>query len=181
MKGEIVYIHRNKRTGDIFYVGKGANRGRAYDEYSRPKKWYDIVNKDYFDVEIISSGLSKEDAFELEALAIETIGFEKLTNLTKGGKGVLGFKHSKETKQKQSLSAKRRWDNVDYSKTAKLARATRCVKRDEYFKHRITGEIICGLSIACEKYNIKYRGEYQRVSRNSYNRSFDKIDYNHIK
>ena len=181
MKGEIVYIHRNRVTMDIFYVGKGANRGRAYSEYSRPKKWYEIVNRDYFDVEIISSGLTKDDAFDLEAFIIETIGFEKLTNLTKGGKGVLGFKHSDKTKEKQSLSAKKRWDNVDYDKIAKIARATRCAKRNEYFKHIETGDIICGLSIACEKYNIKYRAEYQRVCRNSHNRSFDRIDYEQIK
>ena len=175
MKGKIVYLHRNALTGAVFYVGKGANRGRAYDEYNRSKEWNSIVSRDYFDVEIIAQSLSNRDAFELEEFVIETIGIDKLVNKTKGGLGTRGLVHSEKSKESISRYMKNRSKEV-VSKIVKKSANSRRENSNKYYQHIGTGEIIKSLSLACEIYGIPYKAEWQRQRRNSSNKVFRDYD-----
>ena len=174
MKGDIVYLHRNSLTGNVFYVGKGANRGRAYDEYRRSEDWNKIVDEFYFDVDIVATSLSKEDAFELEEFIIETIGVENLTNKTKGGYGTKGFYHTEKTKKRISDKIKER-PVEDVLKAVRKGVETKRNQSDELYVHRETKEVVRSLGLACEKYGINYRREWQRQYRNSKNRIFDRV------
>ena len=174
MKGRVVYLHRNQRNGDIFYVGQGANRGRAYEEYNRVPEWNKIVDKDYFDVEIVAHEISKDDANELEEFLIEVIGIENITNRTLGGDGTKGYRHTKATKKKIADAVKKRPKDV-VAKSARKAWLTRTLSLSEKYQHIDGGEIIYSLALACELHNIDYKAEWQRQHRKSVNRNFNKI------
>ena len=91
MNDKVVYLHRSKSDGKVFYVGMG-NKYRPYQfKQGRNKFWYNYVSK-YGEplVEIVEKNLSKEDAFELEKKLIKkygrrTKGRGELVNITKGG------------------------------------------------------------------------------------------------
>jgi len=103
----VVYQHRRKDTGKIFYIGIG-NKRRAYRTDSRNKYWTNITNKTEYDIEIIYELDTWEQACVIEIMLIEKYGrkgIEKygiLSNRTKGGDGILGLKHTEETKKKLS-------------------------------------------------------------------------------
>lgn len=93
----IVYKHLKKNTKDLFYIGIGKNKQRAYSKESRNDKWHEIVNEYDFDVEIIYENLTKDEAAEIEKQLISKygrIGFEEdgiLVNIHSGGYG--GWDH----------------------------------------------------------------------------------------
>lgn len=95
-----VYEHKKPHTGDVFYVGKGHNY-RAWSSDSRNKHWKHTVAKHGgFEVNIIKDNLTNDDAIELEIATIalyRSKGYT-LVNMTNGGEGVSGFKHSEESK-----------------------------------------------------------------------------------
>lgn len=103
-----VYEHWRLDKDECFYVGKG-HGGRAYSLKNRNKHHQAIVAKlnrigSAFEVRMVATGLLEEDAFRLE---MERINFWResgvdLANLTKGGEGISGFRHSDETKKKLS-------------------------------------------------------------------------------
>lgn len=103
MNDTVVYRHR-KPNGEVFYVGIG-NERRPTSKWDRNQWWNNVVNKYVYEVEILATGLSWEDACELEELLIEEygrkdLGTGTLVNLTNGGEGVKGLAHSKEARQK---------------------------------------------------------------------------------
>ena len=116
-----VYEHIRLDNNTCFYVGKGKGN-RAY-ELDR-NDFHDNISNSYgHAVVIVKDNLTEEEAFELEKDTIEyyvfTLGYgidiegyknrendEFLTNLTFGGEGSSGFKHSEEAKQKMSESRK---------------------------------------------------------------------------
>jgi hypothetical protein len=103
-----VYEHWRLDRDECFYVGKGKG-GRAYSMKNRNRHHQAICAKlnrigSAFEVRIVASGLSEQESFEIEC---ERIAFWRssgcdLTNLTDGGEGISGFKHSDETRQKLS-------------------------------------------------------------------------------
>jgi hypothetical protein len=103
-----VYEHWRLDRDECFYVGKG-KAGRAYSMKSRNRHHQAICSKlnrtgSAMEVRIVASGLEEAAALELEC---ERIAFWRnsgcdLTNLTNGGEGISGFKHSDETRQKLS-------------------------------------------------------------------------------
>lgn len=107
-----VYEHWRLDRNECFYVGKGSGK-RAYVLKGRNPHHRGIVNKlerigSAFEVRIVRSGLSEEEAFQLEK---ERIVFWKsdgadLSNLTDGGEGISGFRHSAETKVRISKKNK---------------------------------------------------------------------------
>jgi hypothetical protein len=101
MSNYYVYLHLRKTNNKVFYVGKGKGK-RAWSRHSRNKHWNHIVNKHDFLAKIVDKDLSEEQAFELETFMIDFIGFENLCNMTFGGEGVSGLKHSEETRAKIS-------------------------------------------------------------------------------
>lgn len=101
-----VYRHRRLDTNEIFYIGVGTVN-RAYTKSQRNNIWKNIISKTDYKIEIIVSNLSWKDACELEILLISEYGKIKsktgtLSNITDGGEGFYGGKHSKETKLKMS-------------------------------------------------------------------------------
>ena len=104
MNDTVVYRHL-KPNGEVFYVGIGCEK-RPYSKHHRSKWWKNIVKKypDY-GVEVVATGLSWDDACELEELMISEygrrdLGLGTLVNMTNGGEGCYGLVHSEETKQK---------------------------------------------------------------------------------
>ena len=169
----IVYAHVRQDNRRVFYIGQSVNRGRAYDEFSRNDAWKEIVNKTFFDVVILKSGLTKEEALKYEIEFIELLGYDNLTNGTTGGLGSSGLKHTKETKS--ALSKAMRGRKIPLTQIIKQVENRRLNSGTNYV-HIATGEIIKGLRFACDKYGIKYKSEFQRIKRNSSNRSFNKIE-----
>lgn len=103
------YAHY-KPTGGIFYIGKGVN-GRAYEMGRRNVHWKRVVAK-YGNphVEILANWNTEIEAFDHEKLLIASfrdMGV-KLVNITDGGEGTSGSKHSEETKARMSEIAKQR-------------------------------------------------------------------------
>ena len=102
-----VYEHIRPDTNQVFYVGKGSG-ARLNSVKDRNKHWQNVVNK----VGFKAIKLVEHDSEELILLAeIERIdqlrkfGF-KLVNVTDGGQGISGLKHSEESKKKMSNSRK---------------------------------------------------------------------------
>ena len=90
-RGYYVYLHRDRATGRVFYVGKGHGR-RAWETGRRNQVWKNTVSTLYdgWDVELVRDDLSEIEAFELEEELVETYGGSApdggaLTNLIPGG------------------------------------------------------------------------------------------------
>ena len=88
----LVYQHRRKDTGEIFYIGTGENRSRAYDKTGRNDIWNRITQETEYTVEIIKNNISREEAKNIERSLISEYGrIDKntgiLSNKSKGGEG----------------------------------------------------------------------------------------------
>lgn len=89
----IVYQHIRKDNNKIFYIGIGKTIKRAYTTKGRNKLWNNIVNKTDYNIEIIFSNLSWEEACKKEKELISIYGRLDLktgilTNMTDGGDGL---------------------------------------------------------------------------------------------
>lgn len=98
-----LYIHTRKSDGRIFYIGIG-DKNRPTEKSGRNQYWYNIVNKDDYDVTILVDNLTWERACELETLMIAFYGRKDkvggcLCNLTDGGQGAKGREVSEETRE----------------------------------------------------------------------------------
>lgn len=105
----VVYQHRRLDTGDIFYVGIGSRKRRAYSNYKRSKFWHNIVNKVGYTIEVTHKDLIWDEACSIEKYLIafygrKDLGFGSLVNMTDGGDGRFGAKASKETREKMRKS-----------------------------------------------------------------------------
>lgn len=119
-----VYCHFRDDTKDVFYVGKGQGC-RRNKTHGRSKFWKNIVKKSGgFYSEIIAQNLTEEEAFSFEKLLILKLKEEgaKLCNLTDGGDGVSGHRHTKETREKISTALKGR---VSHNKGKKASLESR--------------------------------------------------------
>lgn len=92
----VVYRHRRLDNFQVFYVGIGKNKYRAYEKspLRRSEYWSRVVNKCGHEVEIVADNLSYEDAKELECFLIQLygrkdLGTGQLINMTDGGDGAL--------------------------------------------------------------------------------------------
>jgi hypothetical protein len=99
------YAH-TKPDGTIFYIGKGSHT-RAHSKKSRNKHWNNIVNKyGSFGVDILANWNTEKEAFDHEILLISCfrdMGYT-LANISEGGLGSKGFKHTEDYKKnKQKL------------------------------------------------------------------------------
>jgi hypothetical protein len=102
------YIHKKKDTGEVFYVGKGCGK-RAFDFIARNRYWKFIYKKHGFLVEIIKMFDIEKKAFDHERKLISTYLKKgcKLANVTSGGEGVSGYKHTISALNKLSELAKK--------------------------------------------------------------------------
>jgi len=130
-----VYLHVGK-DGKPFYVGKGKGR-RAWVSVGRNEEWHKL-NLEGKRVIILYEGLTKEEAFSLEAFQIalwgrQDIGTGCLVNQSDGNEGGGGVKWTEERRRKVSRAIKASWDDPD----VREARLTHLNKRnsDPQFKN----------------------------------------------
>lgn len=94
----LVYTHTRPDTNEIFYVGKGTGK-RMKCRTNRNIHWKRIVDKaNGFKYDVLAKNLTEQEALNFEILMIKKMkeaGFG-LCNMTNGGDGVSGFKHSPE-------------------------------------------------------------------------------------
>jgi hypothetical protein len=113
-----LYFHINATKNEIFYVGIGGKR-RPYKKTGRSKYWNNIVNKYNYIIDIVETGLTKDEAIEREKFYIAKIGRKdlnkgSLVNMTDGGEGGFGcthkgnkqFRHTEESKKKIGIKSK---------------------------------------------------------------------------
>jgi hypothetical protein len=99
-----VYRHIRTDLNIPFYIGIGKEVARAYSKTHRNAHWNYIVDKTSYEVHILFDDVSYEFAKEKEKEFIELYKRKEdggiLCNLTKGGDGVLGIKHTEESRKK---------------------------------------------------------------------------------
>ena len=88
----LVYQHRRKDTGEIFYIGIGETEKRAYDKTGRNNIWKLIAQETEYDIEIIKNNISRREARDIERRLIEQYGRRDkktgiLANKSIGGEG----------------------------------------------------------------------------------------------
>ena len=118
-----LYTHTRLDTNEVFYIGIGTqdNYIRASRSHNRTNYWNNVVKRCGWKVDILYDNLSWEDACKKEKELIAfygriDLGTGTLVNLTDGGEGTLGHKHTEETKEKMSKTRKGR----KYSEEHKL-------------------------------------------------------------
>jgi hypothetical protein len=153
----VVYIHLKPHNREIFYIGIGNERQRAFRKAKRNEHWHRVFDKYGMIVDIIADGISLESAREMEKFLIASYGVKNLCNQTLGGEGAFGLKHSLESRKKMSDSLKGRITTAEtrakisakskghpnYLKChseetkKKLSEMRRGVKRSEYFCQQV--------------------------------------------
>lgn len=129
MKQFYTYVHC-RPDGTPFYVGKGHGK-RAYDFYQR-KHWHKHIvakyGKQYIQVFILPCD-SEAQAFADEIQQIAQLRAEGyiLCNITDGGEGPSGMKHTREWKEAMSQRYKDRYFSPETR--AKIAAAKRGIPR----------------------------------------------------
>jgi len=99
-----IYEHLRNDTKIPFYIGKG-NGKRAFKTINRNALWHKVVaESNGFFVNILINDIDEELALLAEREAIDVYKKRNisLVNLTSGGQGVSGLKHSEQTKLKFS-------------------------------------------------------------------------------
>jgi hypothetical protein len=100
------YAH-SKPDGTLFYIGKGTQK-RAYAKDNRNPYWQHVFNKHGRTVDMLAGWDQEADALLHEQFLIacfKGMGY-KLANITDGGEGVSGHKHSADVKAKMSAFQK---------------------------------------------------------------------------
>lgn len=105
----IVYRHIRQDKNKPFYIGIGESEDRAYETKGRTRAWKNISKKGY-DVEVLFNDLSWEEACEKEVEFIALYGRRDkkagtLVNMTDGGEGTVGYRHTDKTKEKCRLAS----------------------------------------------------------------------------
>lgn len=109
------YLYRHIRldTKEIFYIGIGIDNNfvRSRKKWGRSNFWKSIVAKTKYKIEIILQNipyplLLEKEKYFIKLYGRRDLGTGTLVNLTDGGEGSLGSKHSEESKLKISESRK---------------------------------------------------------------------------
>jgi len=114
------YVYQYVRDdGSPYYIGKGKGN-RAYSKHASRKDTPDFRPKNVDKIIILFDNLPEEEAFEIEKKLITHYGIKMhggiLINLTLGGEGCSGYKHSQETLEKLSkyLCENHKFKNKSY-------------------------------------------------------------------
>jgi hypothetical protein len=103
-----VYEHIRRDTGAVFYIGKG-HGNRYCSKFNRNQYWHNVVNKaGGFDSRVVCEDQSEELILLAEMEKINQLRMLGVTlvNLTDGGQGITGLKHSEASKQLMSQKLK---------------------------------------------------------------------------
>lgn len=92
-----VYMHFRLSDNKLFYIGKGKNN-RAYQRHSRNRHWNFTNNKHSSYALIYADQLTENQALELEKKLIKEYK-DQLVNITGGGEGISGYRHTEENKK----------------------------------------------------------------------------------
>jgi hypothetical protein len=107
ISGFYTYLHRRADDGRVFYVGKGRQR-RAYSDYRRTPRWVRTVAKHGLVVDLVAFFWVEADALihERALIAEHRAAGSPLCNLSDGGEGPCGYKHTDEQRRKNSEARK---------------------------------------------------------------------------
>ena len=91
----IVYKHIRLDTNEVFYIGIGTKKRRAYSQYKRSKHWHSVVKKARHTVELLHEDIDWDTACQIEKELIKLhgrkdLGLGTLVNMTDGGDGRFG-------------------------------------------------------------------------------------------
>jgi len=121
-KNYYLYRHIRLDKNEVFYIGIGTSN-RFNSKFSRNRYWNHITSMTEWKSEIILSDLTREIAEEKEKEFILLYGRKDLKkgtlcNLTDGGTGGLGLKHTEESKKKMKGKIphnknKSKWDSLE--------------------------------------------------------------------
>jgi hypothetical protein len=105
--GFYTYLHRRADDGRVFYVGKGRLK-RAYSDYRRTPRWFRTVAKHGLVVDLVAFFWVEADALihERALIAEHRAAGSPLCNLSDGGEGPCGYKHTDEQRRKNSEARK---------------------------------------------------------------------------
>jgi hypothetical protein len=104
-----VYEHIRLDTNAVFYVGKGKGR-RCFDEKRRNQYWKRVVEKaGGFNVRIVVEKIDEELSFFVEQELISKLKLQgiALANVTNGGEGASGYRHTEEARKRFSQTMTR--------------------------------------------------------------------------
>lgn len=116
----LVYRHL-KPCGEVFYIGIGVSKKRAYSRYGRNKHWINTVAKYGYEVQILTNNIDYEFAKEIETNLIlyygrKDLNIGKLVNMTDGGEGAININPEERLKKKIRLTNYNK-EKKDYSFT----------------------------------------------------------------
>lgn len=164
-----VYIHRKKTDSKIFYVGIGSDDKykRANWKYQRNEIWTRIYKKHGIEVEITHDNIIWEEACAIEIYLIEFYGrlcndSGILANITEGGEGNFGLKHTEETKKRISNLKKGRKLTKEHIEIIRaVAKKQKGIKKGKQKKER-NEEYRSKLSAAAiSRKNTKHTDEWK--------------------
>lgn len=102
-----IYIHYEADTHRPFYVGRSVHKHRPVSDKNRNPFWKAKAAKHGWYARVFGGSFSRDYASKLEKRLIRLYSRKfKLTNLTAGGDGCLGFSHREETRQAMSRARK---------------------------------------------------------------------------
>lgn len=113
MRDKVIYRHL-KPNGEVFYIGIGSLK-RAFSDKGRNRFWERVAIKCGYEVQILKSNLSWEEAAELEIYLISfygrrDLGTGTLVNLTEGGDGVINLSDESRKRLSDSKKGKDPWN-----------------------------------------------------------------------
>ena len=111
-----IYVWKIKETQEVFYVGKGC--GDRYKAISGRNKFFkDMYRTHNCECEILQGLLTEKEAFRHEVILIKYYREHtnnRLTNVSDGGEGTSGVKHTEESKKKLSIANKQKWQDPEF-------------------------------------------------------------------
>lgn len=134
-----VYTHHRATDGAVFYVGKGT-KGRAFKTHGRNAYWQRVVAKYGYFVTIVADSLTESEALKRETELIAELGKIALCNMTDGGEGMSGYRHSENGKAKiaaSKIGKPRPIEAIEKMRVAKIGKtASEAARRKMSDAHR---------------------------------------------